>query len=62
MGDGAAQFGVFYGGMNREPGYGTQSNKKVWVMREFKNSEENKLGLPLPPPGPPARPPRTPCP
>ncbi len=46
--DGAAQYGVFYGGMNRDPGYGTQSNKKVWVMREFKNSEENRLGLPLP--------------
>ena len=46
--DGAAQFGVFYGGMNRDPNYGTQSNKKVWVMREFRNSEENKLGLPLP--------------
>jgi hypothetical protein len=46
--DGAAMFGVFHGGMNRDPGYGTQSNKKVWVMREFKNSEENKLGLPLP--------------
>jgi hypothetical protein len=28
--------------------YGTQSNKKVWVMREFENSEENGLGLPLP--------------
>ena len=28
--------------------YGTQSNPKVWVMREFKNSEENRLGLPLP--------------
>jgi hypothetical protein len=46
--DGAAQFGIFYGGMNRDPGYGTQSNKKVWIYREFKNSEENKLGLPLP--------------
>jgi hypothetical protein len=46
--DGAAMFGTFYGGMNRDPGYGTQSNKKVWVMREFRNSEENKLGLPLP--------------
>jgi hypothetical protein len=34
--------------MIRDPGYGTQSNKKVWVMREFTNSEENKLGLPLP--------------
>ena len=31
---------------NRE--YGTQSNPKVWVYREFKNSEANQLGLPLP--------------
>jgi hypothetical protein len=46
--DGAAMFGSFQGGMMRDPGYGTQSNAKVWVMREFKNSEENKLGLPLP--------------
>jgi hypothetical protein len=30
------------------PEYGTQSNKKVWVMREFKNSQENGLGLALP--------------
>jgi len=28
--------------------YGTQSNPKVWVMREFKNSRENHLGIPLP--------------
>jgi hypothetical protein len=46
--DGGAMFSIFYGGMNRDPGYGTQSNKKVWVMREFRNSEQNKLGLPLP--------------
>lgn len=31
---------------NRE--YGTQSNPKVWVMREFTNSESNHLGMPLP--------------
>lgn len=31
---------------NRE--YGTQSNPKVWVMREFANSETNHLGMPLP--------------
>jgi hypothetical protein len=31
---------------NRE--YGTQSNKKVWVMREFVNSESNHLGIALP--------------
>ena len=28
--------------------YGTQSNPKVWVMKEFKNSKENHLGVPLP--------------
>jgi len=28
--------------------YGTVSNPKVWVMREFKNTKENGLGLPLP--------------
>jgi hypothetical protein len=31
---------------NRE--YGTRSNKKVWVMREFVNSESNHLGMALP--------------
>ncbi len=28
--------------------YGTQSNPKVWVMKEFKNTKENHLGIPLP--------------
>ena len=28
--------------------YGTLSNSKVWVMREIKNSKDNRLGLPLP--------------
>ncbi|HUI39245.1 MAG TPA: hypothetical protein VLY22_01325 [Candidatus Nitrosotalea sp.] len=28
--------------------YGTQSNPKVWVMQEFKNSTANHLGMPLP--------------
>ena len=28
--------------------YGTQSNPKVWVMQEFKNSKANHLGMPLP--------------
>lgn len=47
--DGAAMFGVFHGQMLRDPGYGAQGgNKKVGVMREFQNSEANKLGLPLP--------------
>jgi hypothetical protein len=50
--DGAAMFGrgpmPLGMGMMRDPGYGTQSNPKVWVMREFRNSEGNRLGLPLP--------------
>jgi hypothetical protein len=28
--------------------YGLQSNPKVWVMREFVNSDANRLGMPLP--------------
>jgi hypothetical protein len=32
----------------QDPNYGTQSNPKVWVMQEFKNSEANHLGIPLP--------------
>ncbi|MSU66654.1 MAG: hypothetical protein EXS38_11255 [Opitutus sp.] len=45
--DGASMFGRNYGSMIRDPGYGLQGSKKVWVMREFKNSEDNHLGLPL---------------
>ena len=32
----------------RNPSYGTSTNTKVWVMREFKNTKENNLGIPLP--------------
>ena len=35
-------------GPHYEPEYGTQSSKKVWVLREFMNSASNHLGLPLP--------------
>jgi hypothetical protein len=28
--------------------YGTESNPKIWVMREFANSDVNHLGMPLP--------------
>ena len=28
--------------------YGTESNPKIWVMREFVNSQANHLGMPLP--------------
>jgi hypothetical protein len=37
----------FYG-LNYNQGYGTQSNKKIWVMREFVNTETNHLGVALP--------------
>lgn len=48
-----AAIGPQFQGWNQDmirnnPDYGTQSNPKVWVMREFKNSEDNQLGLPLP--------------
>jgi len=42
-----------YNGWNAESirndrDYGTVSNPKVWVMREFENTKENGLGVPLP--------------
>ncbi|HTL67002.1 MAG TPA: DUF4139 domain-containing protein [Lacunisphaera sp.] len=48
-----AAIGQQYRGWNTEMirnnrDYGTQSNPKVWVYREFKNREENGLGQPLP--------------
>jgi hypothetical protein len=42
-----------YAGWNREnirsnPEYGTESNAKIWVMREFANSAANHMDMPLP--------------
>jgi hypothetical protein len=42
-----------YGGWNWENirndhSYGTESNPKIWVMREFINSQANHMGMPLP--------------
>ena len=34
--------------VRNDPGYGTASNPKVWVMQELKNSEANHLGIALP--------------
>jgi hypothetical protein len=34
--------------IRNQPDYGTQSNPKVWVMREFANTKANGLGIPLP--------------
>jgi len=44
--DGAPDY-RFYG-LNYDQGYGTESNKKIWVMREFVNAETNHLGIALP--------------
>jgi hypothetical protein len=34
--------------IRQDVNYGTASNPKVWVMEEFRNSENNHLGIPLP--------------
>lgn len=34
--------------IRNDPNYGTQSNPKVWIYREFLNSKSNGLGIPLP--------------
>jgi hypothetical protein len=44
--DGAAGY-QFYG-LNYDQGYGQSDNKKISVMREFKNAETNQLGIALP--------------
>jgi len=43
-----AELSSYYGYNIGTPEYGTQSNKKVRVIREFTNSESNHLGMPLP--------------
>lgn len=42
------QWGEFTDYYRKDPNYGTAGQKKVWVMLEFKNSKENRLGMPLP--------------
>jgi len=37
-----------YDMIRNNPEYGTQSNPRVWVMREFVNNDANHLGMPLP--------------
>jgi hypothetical protein len=46
--DPSRYYGWNYESIRNDREYGTQSNPKVWVMREFMNSESNHLGLPLP--------------
>jgi hypothetical protein len=40
--------GYSYENIRSQSDYGTQSNPKVWIMREFVNSAANGLGVPLP--------------
>ncbi|PYX28541.1 MAG: hypothetical protein DMG80_16305 [Acidobacteria bacterium] len=43
------QYGYYnYDQVRNDPGYGTASNSKVWVLQEFKNSDTNHLGIALP--------------
>jgi hypothetical protein len=43
------QYGYYnYEQARNDPGYGTASNKKIWVLQEFKNSDTNHLGIALP--------------
>jgi len=51
--DGVKIDGNRYNGWNwdnirNDHSYGTESNPKIWVMREFRNSDANHLGMPLP--------------
>jgi hypothetical protein len=46
--DGATPSYGFVGFYRGAGDYGIPTNKKVWVLREFKNSEANHLGMPLP--------------
>jgi hypothetical protein len=41
-------YGWSYDNIRNDHNYGTQSNPKIWVMQEFKNTAANHLGMPLP--------------
>ena len=47
-----AKINRYYGNnldrIRNDPGYGTESNSEVWIMREFENSKANNLGIALP--------------
>jgi hypothetical protein len=45
--DGSSDY-RFYGGLNESENYGTDSNKKILVQREFVNAKTNHLGIALP--------------
>ena len=41
-------YGWNWENIRNDHSYGTESNPKIWVMREFVNSDANHLGMPLP--------------
>ena len=46
--DPSRYYGWNWDNFRNDHSYGTESNPKVWAMREFRNSEANHLGMPLP--------------
>jgi hypothetical protein len=41
-------YGWNWENIRNDHSYGTESNPKIWVMREFVNSQANHMGMPLP--------------
>jgi hypothetical protein len=46
--DSSRYYGWNWENIRNDHSYGTESNPKVWVMREFVDSDANHLGMPLP--------------
>ena len=46
--DASRYYGWNWDNFRSDHSYGTESNPKIWAMREFRNSEANHLGMPLP--------------
>jgi len=46
--DASRYYGWNWDNFRNDHSYGTESNPKIWAMREFRNSEANHLGMPLP--------------
>jgi len=46
--DAGRYYGWNWDNFRNDHSYGTESNPKIWTMREIRNSEANHLGMPLP--------------
>jgi hypothetical protein len=46
--DPSRYYGWNWDNFRNDHSYGTESNPKIWTMREIRNSEANHLGMPLP--------------